>query len=231
MPTVVITGANRGLGLEFAAQYSADGWRTMACCREPEKAQALSRLAQGSRGRLTVHPLEVTNPDHVNAFCESLGAGGIDVLINNAGIYGQKGVSFGNTDANIWKHTFHTNVIAPFQLMEKLHANLLAGEHRVVANVTSKMGSISDNTSGGSYGYRSSKAALNAAMRAAALDLAGEGFKLVLLHPGWVKTDMGGGQALIDAETSVSRMRAIIAGLEARDNGRFINQDGTTIPW
>ncbi len=231
MPTVVITGANRGLGLEFATQYAADGWRTLACCRQPERAQALNRLAQGSHGRLTVHPLEVTNPDHVNAFRESLGTSGIDVLINNAGIYGQKGVSFGNSDADIWKHTFHTNVIAPFQIMEKLRDNLVAGERRVVANVTSKMGSIADNGSGGSYIYRSSKSALNSAMRSAALDLGGEGFKIVLLHPGWVQTDMGGDQALIDAQTSVSRMRGIIEGLDAEDNGRFIDQDGSTIPW
>ena len=231
MPTVVITGANRGLGLEFAAQYAADGWRTMACCRQPERAPELAQLAQRSHGRLTIHPLEVTNPEHVNAFRESLGASGIDVLINNAGMYGQKGVSLGNSDADIWKHTFHTNVIAPFQIMEKLMDNLVAGEQRIVANVTSKMGSIGDNSSGGSYIYRSSKSALNSAMRAAALDLAGDGFKIVLLHPGGVKTDMGGDQALIDSETSVGRMRGIIAGLTADDNGRFIDQDGSTIPW
>ena len=189
---VLITGANRGIGLELARQYASAGWRVHACCRQPERAVELNRVAAASAGRLSVHPLDVTSPAQIAALPTALGDEPLDLLINNAGIYGQDDASFGNTDVRAWLQAFHVNAIAPLKVMEALVEPVARSGRRVMACVSSKMGSMADNRSGGSYVYRSSKAALNAVVMSAAVDLRHRGVTVVALNPGWVKTDMGG---------------------------------------
>ena len=229
--TVLVTGATRGIGLELARQYLQAGWRVHACCRRPEKAPELSRLAASADGLLSVHPLDVTNPAQLAALPAVLGSEPLDILINNAGVYGQDDADFGNTDVAAWLETFHVNAIAPLKIMEALVEPIARSRRRVMACVSSKMGSMADNRSGGSYVYRSSKAALNAVVMSAAVDLRHRGITVVALNPGWVKTDMGGPNAEITVVESVSALRAILDRVGPADSGRFIDVDGTTIPW
>lgn len=225
MPVVLVTGSNRGIGLEFVRQYAAEGWHVHAACRNPDRARELAAVS----GDVTVHRLDVTDDAAVGALATALEGEGLDVLINNAGLL--ESSSFGRTDGEAWLRSFRVNCIAPIHLLERFTPHLERGKLKRAVAITSKMGSIADNTSGGSYIYRSSKAALNAAMRSAAIDLRPKGIIVAVLHPGWVKTDVGGPGALIDAATSVSGMRARIAALSPADSGRFFTFDGQELPW
>lgn len=229
--TVVITGANRGLGLEFARSYAEQGHRVFACCRQPEQATALAELAAGSDGRLSVHPLNVVNESHRQALAAVLTGTAVDILINNAGMYPHRGIGFGDLEASQWLEGFYVNAIGPVLLAQTLVNNIAASQRKLIASVTSKMGSIEDNGSGGAYAYRSSKTALNSAMRSLAHDLEERGISVILLHPGWVKTDMGGVNAMITVEESVAQMRAIIDRAGIDDSGTFFDRNGKTIPW
>lgn len=229
--TIVITGANRGLGLEFARSYAEQGNRVFACCRQPERAEALNKLAERSDGKLSVHPLNVVNESHRQALAAVLTGTAVDVLINNAGIYPHRGVEFGKLEAGQWLEGFYINAIAPVLLAQTLVNNIAASPRKLIASVSSKMGSIADNKSGGAYAYRASKTALNMGMRSLAHDLKDRGITVILLHPGWVKTDMGGVNAMITVEASVAQMRAIMDGVTPEDTGSFFDRDGDTIPW
>ncbi len=229
--TIVITGSNRGIGLEFVRQYNALGWRIHAACRNPENAHELTQLAAASSGQVSIHPLDVTRPKQIEMLAAVLGDEPIDILLNNAGIYGQEDASFGKTDRDKWLETFTVNTIGPMKLMEALADRVAASRRRIVASISSKMGSIADNASGGSYVYRSSKAALNAVMKSASIDLAPRGVICVILHPGWVRTDMGGPDAEISVEESVTGMRAILDRVTAADIGTFFDIDGSVTPW
>ena len=226
MPTVLITGANRGVGLEFAKQYAAEGWRVHAACRDPEKATALKAV----KGDVRLHKLEVTDEAQIDALAKALGAEAIDVVINNAGIIGPDD-SFGRTDVEGWMQTLRVNALAPVRIAERLVPNLERGERKLLVNITSRMGSIADNSSGGSYAYRTSKAALNMAAKSMALDLKRKGIVVVVFHPGWARTDMGGRGATVPVADSVGGMRAKIATLAAADIGQFFNYTCQPIPW
>lgn len=229
MPTVLITGANRGLGFEFATQYAADDWRVIATCRRPDEATALRALAG-----VEVAALDVADFDAVQALAEASDAP-IDVLLCNAGVYGDRlgsgSAGPGQIDYDAWATTFRVNTMAPLRLAECFADRVAASDQRKIVAVTSKMGSIADNGSGGSYLYRSSKAALNMAYRSLAHDLAGRQIAVGVLHPGWVATDMGGAGAPLQAPESVRGMRAAIDQLSAATSGRFWNHDGSEIPW
>ena len=227
MPTVFITGASRGLGLEFARQYCTDDWRVIATCRDPAKAETLSAIGGGLR----IEALDVGGGASIASLAEKLKGESIDVLINNAGIFGPKDLTRDNVDYDAWGRVFRTNVMGPLAVSSALLSNVENSEGKSIATVTSRMGSIGDTTEGEEYIYRSSKAAVNMVMTCLANELAGDGVKVVLLHPGWVKTDMGGPDAAIDAKESVTGMRAVIAGLKESDSGGFLNYDGTEIPW
>ena len=155
----------------------------------------------------------------------------IDIFINNAGVYGPRNSVFNNVDAENWLPVLRVNTIAPMLLTQRIIENLKQGEGKKLLYVTSKMGSIDDNNGGGSYVYRSSKAALNAVVKSIAVDLGGAGFDVAVLHPGWVRTDMGGPNGLIDTETSVVGMISVIDNLNSDNTGSFFNYDGTIIPW
>ncbi len=231
MPTVLITGANRGLGLEFARQYAADGWRVHATRRDPAGAEALNATASEAAGAVTVHPLDVTDDGHIAALARALGGEAIDVLVNNAGVFGGRHREFGAIDYDRWEHALRVNTLGPMRMAEAFVEHVARSERKVIASISSQLGSIADNTSGGAYIYRSTKAALNAVVKSLSVDLAERGITVVALHPGWVATDMGGANAPLNPPDSVRGMRAVIEGLTPVDNGKFLSHDGGEIAW
>lgn len=231
MTTVLITGANRGLGLEFCRQYAGAGWRVLACCREPETAGALRGLAD-SHPQLSLHRLDLGQLGQIDALAQELADQPIDVLLSNAGVYGDSArTGFGQLDYAAWRRVLEINLLAPVKLAEAFQLQLGLGSRKLIVALTSLMGSIADNTSGGSILYRSSKAALNAAMKSLSLELRPQGVGVLLLHPGWVKTDMGGPDAPTLPEASVAGMRRVIEAYRPGDSGRFLDFQGESLPW
>ena len=228
---VLITGASRGIGLEMVKYAMEKNWRVFACCRHPQQADALLSVAKLANGRVSVHVADMSELATIQALAYELRNEAIDLLINNAGIYGSDKNSFGNVDVQSWLETFQVNSIAPFKVSEALIEQLRMGDKKIIACISSKMGSMDDNGSGGSYIYRSSKAALNAVVKSMSIDLRGDGIKCVALHPGWVKTEMGGPNAEISTRESVTSLFDILLSLTTKDSGRFIDIDGTDIPW
>jgi NAD(P)-dependent dehydrogenase (short-subunit alcohol dehydrogenase family) len=229
MPSVLITGANRGLGLEFAKQYAASGYRVFATARAPAEATELAALAKAERG-LSVHTLAVDQPASIAALARELDGQAIDILINNAGVMGPKQQRLGNIDYAGMLETFRVNSIAPLQLAEALLDHVAKSERKLIVALTSGMGSIADS-SGGSYAYRASKAALNMSYHNLALDLKDRGIIAVVINPGWVQTDMGGSSAPLTAPASISAMRKVLDALTPADSGKFLDYKGTTWPW
>lgn len=226
-PTVLITGANRGIGLELARQYAADGWHIIATCRQPKAAKALLAI----KGDIRVRALDITDPVQNRALARALKSEAIDLLINNAGIYGPRRVAFGRVDREAWHEVFDVNVMGPMMVTEALADHVARSTGKTVVTMTSMMGSIALNESGGSYVYRSSKSALNMVMKGLSVTLKPRGITVALIHPGWVRTDMGGAGANLSVEESVAAMRRLIARLTPADNGRFFNYDGKEISW
>lgn len=238
-PTVLITGAGRGLGLEFVRQYADDGWRILACARRPSAAAELAELAESSGGRITVHTLDVADHATIESLARELQDASIDVLLNVAGTMGGqdfavKGLAagaFGAIDYDDWLQTIRVNVLGPMKVIECFVDQVARSDQKKVVTLSSVVGSMARNRSGGLYAYRSSKAAVNAMMKSVAIDLAPRGIIALPLHPGWVRTAMGGPRADIDAPTSVAGLRRVIAGLTPADAGRFLQYDGQELPW
>lgn len=230
MPTALITGANRGLGLEFVRQYAQDGWRVHACCRDPRAATELAALAGGSKGAVQVHALDVADFAQIERLARALDGEALDLLLNNAGIY-PRDSDLGQLDYAAWERAFRVNAMAPLRMAEAFVEHVARSQRRLIASVTSLMGSIGDNGSGGSYAYRSSKAALNMANKSLSIDLRDRGVTAIVLHPGWVKTDMGGASAPIEAPESVRGMRAVIGRVGLADSGKFFDYEGDELPW
>jgi NAD(P)-dependent dehydrogenase (short-subunit alcohol dehydrogenase family) len=231
MPSILITGANRGLGLEFCRQYGEQGWRVFACCREPETATALQTLAKQWEN-LTVHTLEISDFQQIDQLAAQLASEPLDVLLNNAGVYGdKKDHGFGALDYADWQKTLYINTIAPVKLAEAFLPQLLKTPHPKIVAISSLMGSITDNGSGGNILYRSSKAGLNAAMKSLSIDLRPQNVAVLILHPGWVKTDMGGDNAPTSPEESITGMRSVISEFTLQQTGSFINYKGKLLPW
>lgn len=222
--TYLITGANRGLGLELARQLCARGERVIATARRVKDARELQALD------VRLETLDVADPQSVQVFADRLATEPVDVLINNAG-YGVKDVALAGLDVESLAQFFQINSLGPLRVTLALLPNLRLGGRKTIVQMTSKMGSIADNTSGGCYGYRASKAALNALNKSLAIDLAGEGLTCVALHPGWVKTDMGGASAPQEIPESVAGMIGVIDGLDASRNGQFLDFEGNEVPW
>jgi NAD(P)-dependent dehydrogenase (short-subunit alcohol dehydrogenase family) len=226
MPTVLITGANRGIGLELARQYATDGWRVIATCRNPGAADELNDID----GDIDVYPLDVDDTSTLDALVTSLKGQTIDVLFNNAGININKVPSIGDIDYDAWAKTMETNVFAPIRVAWAFKDNVLNSSMKVMAFTSSLMASIERN-GGGNAVYRSSKTALNMAASCLAKELADQGAIVAMLHPGHVRTDMGGPSAPVTAVDSAAGMRNVIAHLTPDDNGCFRNYDGTVFPW
>ena len=227
---VLITGASRGIGLEMVKYGIEHNWRIFACCRHPQQADSLFSLAKLANGRVSVHVADMYELATIQALSYELRNEAIDILINNAGISGSDKNKFGHVDVQSWINTFQVNSIAPLKVAEALLEQVRMGDKKVIACISSKMGSMADNGSGGSYIYRSSKAALNAAVKSMSIDLKQDGIKCVALHPGWVKTEMGGPNAEISTRECVTGLFNILLSLKAEDSGRFIDIDGTDIP-
>ncbi len=231
MPTLLITGANRGIGLELSKHYLSQGWQVHSCCRNPNEANALNELAQQYEELLTVHALEVTNEKQMDALKESLLNKPVDILLNNAGVYALGASQFGKTDDKAWDEAVSVNLVAPMKMMEHFVENVSISDKKIIASMSSKMGSIDDNGSGGAYAYRATKAALNAVMVSAAHDLRHLDITALILHPGWVRTDMGGPNGEISAEESARMLAKILDHCSIEDSGTFFDIDGSTIPW
>lgn len=231
MSSVLITGANRGIGLQLVKHYSQQQWQVYATYRD-EHQDLLECTKQFDN--LTLLKLDVASFDSIKKLQRSMTGIGLQVLINNAGIHGDRSHNFGaTTEQNIdkWHQTFTINTIAPMLITEALLKNLQFSAGAKVAFITSKMGSIGDNGSGGSYVYRSSKAALNSVVKSLSHDLKADHISVAAIHPGWVQTRMGGPNGLIDVDTSVTGISQVIEQLNPDNSGQFINYDGKAIPW
>ena len=231
MPTVLVTGANRGLGLEFVRQYAADGWRVYAGCRAPSAADALQALAAASAGLLSIHALEVRDRASIQRLAAELAGQPIDLLINNAAIWGSAKQVLGGLDDRIWAEVLDVDVVGPVRVTEAFLENVAASVRRTVVMLSSRLGSIALNDSGGRLMYRAAKAGLNAVAKSLAVDLAPRGIVCVALSPGWARTDMGGPQAPLSPVDSIAGMRRVIEGLDLTQSGQFLAYDGTTVPW
>jgi NAD(P)-dependent dehydrogenase (short-subunit alcohol dehydrogenase family) len=231
MPSVLITGANRGLGLEFARQYTADDWRVFACCRRPDAAADLRAIAGGSKGRTTVHALDVADHGQIAALAKVLRDEPIDLLLNNAGVYEPHQTQLGKIDFAAWANVLAVNVLAPTRMVECFVDNVEQSNRKQIACLSSQMGSIAGNLSGAHYLYRSSKAALNMVVKSLSIDLHDLGVTVVALDPGWVRTDMGGADAELAPADSICGMIHILDRLKIGDSGKFISYDSTELPW
>ena len=226
MKTALITGANRGIGLEFVRLLKEKSYYTLGCCRNPAKADELNGLAD------EVIKLDVTNDGDITSMVEALNNRPIDLLINNAGISGEQGVTVGNVSRENFINVLNVNCISAMKICDALLPNVQNSAEKNILVISSRMGSISDNEQGRSYAYRSSKAALNCAMRSFAIDVQSTGVHVMLLHPGWVKTDMGGPNALIDAQTSVNGMLAEVEKNHSKSHAEVLRRfDGGLIAW
>lgn len=227
-PHLFITGANRGIGLEMVKQFAQSNWQISACCRNPATATELSALAQANAD-IKLYALDVTDYQAVANLASQLKDTSFDLLINNAGIYGPKGSSLDNLDLEAWRQVFETNTIAPLKLIQAFTPHVAASQGKRVAVLSSKMGSISDNQSGSAYIYRSSKTALNQVIKSLSIDLSPQGIQVIALHPGWVRTEMGGPNGLIDTTESVTGLKSVMTS-EIK-TGHFYNYDGSEIAW
>ncbi len=226
MKTVVITGANRGLGLEFAKQYHADNWNVIACCRDPEAAAELAKAG------VLVRKLDLLDFEAIDAFADSLAGNPIDLLINNAAIHDKSKVEgFSGIEAERWIDGFKVNAIAPVLLTKALLENLSAADKPVAATIGSQQGCLTLYENGGVYLYRTSKAAAHSAAVILANDLRSHDIPYVCLRPGHTKTEMGGSDAPYEIEDSVRLMRQVLARVDMANTGRFLDRSGALIPW
>jgi len=214
VPTVLITGAGRGLGRELAHQYAAEGWKVIGT----------------ERGEKAKCGLDVRDRKQISHLAKQLTGEPIDLLFCNAGVYGPRGMELGKLDYDAWEEVMRVNLLGPAALIEALVENVAASERGVIAVMSSRLGSIAE-ASGSSFLYATSKAALNALAKGLSVTLASRGIIVVALSPGWVRTDMGGKQAPLSPETSVQGLRRVIAGLNKTDSGKFLSHDGSQIPW
>ena len=234
MPTVLITGANRGLGLGLVNAYLADGWHVIAVVR-----QSSPRLESVETDSLEIRHCDLVDDDSLAALAHSLAGRSIDVLINNAGRMAQAPDSpvehgtqgFGHFDRALWHEVFDINLFTPMRLSELLIAAVERAPRGRIVTLSSMLGSQALNDSGGLYAYRASKAGVNAIAKSMAVDLADRGVIAIAMHPGWVRTDMGGADAPLDIEASARGMKAVIDGLGPEDSGKFLGWDGSELPW
>lgn len=237
MRTVLITGANRGLGLEFVKQYMAEGDVVHACCRRPGGAAELKALEKANRTHLHVHALDLTRAEAIQRLAGALSETPIDILINNAGVFGPKAEaekdlrqSLGHIDEEIVARVMRINAIAPLMLSQAFTEHVARSSEKKMVAISSSLGSIAE-TSGGHYAYRMSKTALNMAMAALARDLEPRSIRVSVLCPGWVQTGMGGPNAPQTVETSVRGVRRLIDEMSIPGAPRFQRFDGTPLPW
>jgi len=236
MNTILITGANRGLGLEFTRQYLDDGWRVLAASRQP--GEALAGLA-ADHDALSLHALDVADHDQIDALAADLRDQPLDILLNNAGFFGSVGFAdggveaqaFGNSDFEGWARVYRVNVMGPMKMAEAFVEQVAASGQGKIVTLTSMLGSMGLNNIGGLYAYRSSKAAVNAVMHSMGIDLKKRGILAAAIHPGWARTGMGGPQAELDTETAARGVREVIAALNEDSLGHVTAYSGEALPY
>jgi NAD(P)-dependent dehydrogenase (short-subunit alcohol dehydrogenase family) len=231
MKRIFITGANRGLGLEFVRQFLENGDKVIAACREPNQAAVLQQFKNSHPDQLTILKLDVTNQDEIEAAAVNVesAVNGLDLLINNAGI-SSGSAHLGQMNFASTRTTFEINAFAPVMILQRFVDLLSRGENSRVVNITSGLGSIAE-TSGSHLSYSASKAALNMFTRAVSFALRQKGIIAIVMDPGWVQTDMGGAEAPLNPAESISGMCKVINGLRMEDTGRYLRYDGVELPW
>jgi NAD(P)-dependent dehydrogenase (short-subunit alcohol dehydrogenase family) len=227
MPTVLITGANRGIGLEFARQYAAEGWSVHATARDPGQAGDLNAI----EGAVDIHRLDIGIPDQITALAAKLSSADIDLLVNNAGVSGVEHAALGEIDYSAWLEVLRINALAPLQVAEAFIPHVARSATKLMVFLTSRAGSITHNIAGSRYPYRSSKAALNSVVRSLAIDLLPQRVNCIAVHPGWARTEMGGQAAPLDPADAAGHMRELFARIEPHDSGHFLNYDGRELAW
>lgn len=232
MPSILVTGSNRGLGLEWVRQYTAFDWQVYATCRFPEQADELALLAR-QHSNISIYQLDVTNHNHIQQLAQELQGTPLDILVNNAGVFFERWGTdtLGRIDYDSWLESFKVNTLGAVRVTEALRGNLASSDRRLVVAITSHMGSIQETVTSNDYAYRSSKAALNAAMKGMVYELEPLGIGVLLMHPGWVRTRMGGSLGRFSTEESVNNMRKLVENFKQEDSGRFYRYDGVIIPW
>ncbi len=232
MQQVLITGASRGIGLELTRQMAARGDRVFATCRSPQTAEALQALVARHPKRVIALPLDVTDDAQIEAAYHAVSAqtGSLDMLINNAGVF-PRGEHLGTLDSAAMLATLHTNAVGPLMIAQRFIDLLRRSDRPKLINITSQLGSISRKSSGGSYSYCGSKALLNMLTRALAFEVRPVGVTAVMIHPGWVQTDMGGSEASLGVEEAVAEVLRVIDRLTPDDAGRFLQWNGRELPW
>jgi NAD(P)-dependent dehydrogenase (short-subunit alcohol dehydrogenase family) len=235
MPVALITGANRGIGLEHARQYADQGWEVHACARAPEVAQELLAVKQRYSGAIHLHPLDVTDHSAVSRLADNLNKVAIDVLLNNAGTFGPQGAPEGmayqslqNMDFAVWREILEVNLLGAFKVATAFRDHVAGSAMRLMVNMSSGLASIEDNQ-GSSYAYRTSKAGLN--MLTTGMASEWSDITVISMAPGWCKTDLGGADAPVEAVDSVRDQQALFPRLTIADSGRFVDVCGDNVPW
>jgi len=233
MPSILITGANRGLGLEFARQYAADGWDVTATARDPKRGEELQQLAKHKN--VSLHGLDVTSDTSVKQLAKTLGGKPVDLLVLNSAIYTRNGDKLGALNFAGWRESFETNVLGAMRVAEALIENVAASARKQIIALSTGMGSVQALGTtfglGVAYQYRTSKAALNMTMSILAKEVEPRRISVVLFSPGWVQTDMGGPNAVLTPEQSIGGMRKVLEGNPMELTGKFLSYDGATWPW
>jgi len=246
MKTILVTGTNKGIGLEFARQYLNEGFKVIATCRNLSKLDGLNGLVNSFPDKISIYQMELLDEKSIEDFSLEIKDIPIDIFINNAGVtfgysrnakLSNTGISlnklnaFGHIQTENWLPIFKANCIAPLLLAQLLYKNIMLGKEKKMVFISSKPASITENTGGSMYMSRSSRSALNQVIKSLSIDLLGEGISVASISPGWVKTDSGGLNALIDVNTSVTGIRNVIENLTIKNSGKFWDYNGKFIPW
>lgn len=235
MPTALITGANKGIGYQYARQYAQKGWTVISCTRKPD-APELNELQREFGNKIQIRTLDVTDHAAVDALAHELSDSAIDVLVNNAGSTGPKGVpeciayqGLTNTDYAIWRDILEVNLLGAFKVATAFYPHLQASGNGRLINMSSDLGSVAQNTKGNLYAYRASKAGLNMMSKGMAVEW--PDVIVIAMAPGWCRTDLGGTDAEVDADDSVGMQQDVIDRLSRDDSGKYLNRFGEEVPW
>ena len=228
---ILVTGANRGLGLGLVKKFLRNNEKVICTTRNISKSKELILCKEKFNDNLEICELDLLDKDSPNILSNFLGNETIDLFINNAGVIGHSAQHFKSVSLNHWLEVLKVNLIAPLLITQSIIKNIEKSSERKIYFISSKVGSIEDNKSGGMYIYRSSKTALNQVVKSLSIDLKAHGISVISLHPGWVRTEMGGPNALISVEESVNGMVDVISNTSIINSGQFINYDGTRLPW
>ncbi len=236
MPTVFVTGANRGLGYEHVKQYAHKGWKIIACAREPGKANELQELRAEYGDNFIIEQLDVVNHQDIDKLSRKFKNTPIDVLINNAGTSGPLGVpgamayqTIDNMDYEIWRNILEVNLLSPFKVATAFHDHIAQSEKKLLIMMSSDLGSVEQNTFGGFYSYRASKAALNIISKGMSVDW--KDLSVIALAPGWCKTYLGGEEADIQPDESVEKQQDMFEKITSKNSGMFLDRFGKEVSW